>query len=47
MCISVTAESGQKLHSNLGLELGGVDKHPFQKKLKPPTSSQMLIQAKW
>lgn len=46
MCVSITAESGQKPDSDLELELAGVDKHPFQKKLKPPTSLQTLIQAK-
>lgn len=47
MYVWVTAESGQKPDSGLGLELGGADKPLFQKKLQPPTSLQMLVQAKW
>lgn len=34
MCVPDTAKSGQKTHSDVGLEFSGVDKHPFQKKIK-------------
>lgn len=41
---SVTAESGQKPDSDLGLELSAVEKHLRQK--NPQTSLKLLIQAK-